>query len=307
MACDCCGGGKTPPIPDISQKIVIAALLWLAVVFAWSELISWIVFKVLSFSQEDSLAQFLQSFLNVAGNLTLLLLALTFLTVWLQTPVGLGTIRQHLNGRGTLWQLIIATYYGALMPRQAIDSHALFLGLGRVHKPRATATSYLAANLLFNKFIVAIVYSIAGYECAWGYLALAFCASLFSGFLIKTSSLSLPVRAVMMLKTKEPQPIPEPLPCLHERYESAKKQTQQTMKKCAIWILLGSVVFSLFLKGSLIGWITVTALGILVFRHWIKKDPLMLEQVINEQSSHLFYGYTATILTIIGLTAIWAS
>ena len=304
MACDCCGGGKTPPIPDISQKLVIVTLLWLAIFIAWPNFISWLMFNVLPFSQDDTFGQFLYTSMDVAGHLALLLSALTFITVWLQTPIRLNTLRKHFNGRGPLLQLIIAMYYGALMPRQAIDTYALFLGLGRIHRPRAAATAYLAANLLFNKTLVAIAYSVAGYECTLAYLVVASTASLLSGFLINTSCLSLPVRAVMMLNTQQTTPTIETQPCLHERYDMAQMQTRQALKKSAIWILLGSVIFALLLKGALIAWILVIALGAWTFRQWNKQDPLLLLPVMNERSTRLFYGYAVLILTIIGLTIV---
>ena len=108
----------------------------------------------------------------------------------------------------------------------------------------------------------------------------------------------------MMLNTQQTTPTIETQPCLHERYDMAQMQTRQALKKSTIWILLGSVIFALLLKGALIAWILVIALGAWTFRQWNKQDPLLLLSVMNERSTHLFYGYAVLILTIIGLTIV---
>ena len=108
----------------------------------------------------------------------------------------------------------------------------------------------------------------------------------------------------MMLNTQETTPAIETQPCLHERYDMAKMQTQRAMKQSAIWILLGSVIFALLLKGALIAWILVITLGAWTFREWNKQDPLLLLPVMNERATRLFYGYGVLILTIIGLTIV---
>ena len=302
MACDCCGAGQTPPIPDISQKLVIAGLLWLAIFWAWPDFIAWVLYELMPLSQEATWVQMIHSTLYCSGVYLLLLCAMTFVVCWLQVSIHLSTIRNRLNSTSnTFVQIAYTTVYGALMPRDAIETQVLFLGLGRIKKPKAAATAYLAANLLFNKWIVAAVWTIAGMEIALGYVTVAAIASIVSGSLCNTTGLSLMIQAVMTLPAEETQTVEETRPCIHERYTQSVEQTRSTLKKWSHWIVFGCVVFAVFLQGSIVGHVTVVAWTYFTARYWLKKDPLTLQKVMNQRSTQRFYLYVITVLTTAGL------
>ena len=305
MACDCCGGGQTPPIPDVSQKLVIAALLWLAAFFAWPQLIDWLIFDLLAFSVESSIGVTLQTTLNLIGHFTLWFGALTYVATWLQTSIRLETIRARLSHRSTSVQILVALLFGAVTPLGHFESRTLFLGLGQINKPKGTAAAYLCANLLFHRTLLAVIGAVSGWQFMLTYIAFATIASLLATLLMKKVKLSLPILAVMTLSAQETLLNEKPLPCIHERFENANAAVRHTLNKSFIWIIVGSIVFATLLQNPIVGLLIILLTVFFTLRHWTPKDPLSLREVMSNKSARIFYQYAFSIMAILSYRTIW--
>lgn len=305
MTCDCCGGGQTPPIPDVSQKLVIAALLWLAAFFAWPQLIAWLIFDLLAFSVESSIGVTLQTTLNLIGHFTLWFGALTYVATWLQTSVRLETIRARLSHRSTSAQILVALLFGAVTPIGYFESRTLFLGLGQIKKPKGTAAAYLCANLLFHRTLLAVIGAVSEWQFMLIYIAFATIASLLATLLMKKVKLSLPILAVMTLSAQEMPINEEPLPCIHERFANANTAVRQALSKSFIWIIVGSIVFATLLQNPIVGLLIILLTVFFTLRHWTQKDPLSLREVMSNKSARIFYQYAFSIMAILSYGTIW--
>ena len=172
MGCNCCGSGKTPPIPDISQKLVIAALLWIATYLAWPEFTHWFVFDCLKQNQQEHFGIALEFFLYDTGKILLLLIAMVYIIAWLRAQLNLEKVRVWLQGKGRFTGYAMASLFGAITPFCSCSSIPLFIGFSRASIPFGTTMAFLITSPIINEVAVVILWEVLGWQLTLTYVTI---------------------------------------------------------------------------------------------------------------------------------------
>ena len=246
MGCNCCGSGKTPPIPDISQKLVIAALLWIATYLAWPEFTHWFVFDCLKQNQQEHFGIALEFFLYDTGKILLLLIAMVYIIAWLRAQLNLEKVRVWLQGKGRFTGYAMASLFGAITPFCSCSSIPLFIGFSRASIPFGTTMAFLITSPIINEVAVVILWEVLGWQLTLTYVTIGLLVGILGGLFFDAihgeRALQKHIQAIMTLDAPALENAFDPKLCAHEQHQFALSETRQIVRKVTPWVVIGVAI-----------------------------------------------------------------
>ena len=140
----------------------------------------------------NNLAVAANFFVEIAVELIVLFIGITFLVGLIQEYVPDETIKKALGGRHKILGSILGAGFGALTPFCSCSTIPLLLGMLNAGVPFASAMAFLFASPLLNPVIISLFIILMGWKIAALYFAVTFVGAIAIGLLLDSSRLCQP-------------------------------------------------------------------------------------------------------------------
>jgi uncharacterized protein len=139
-------------------------------------------------------------FIEIAVELVVLFIGITFLVGLIQEYVPDETIKKAMGGRHKVVGSILGAGFGALTPFCSCSTIPLLLGMLRAGIPFAAAMSFLFSSPLLNPVIISLFIILLGWKIAAIYFAITFVATIIIGLLLDGLGFSSQVKSVAVVR-----------------------------------------------------------------------------------------------------------
>ena len=149
----------------------------------------------------NNLAVAANFFLEIAVELIILFIGITFLVGLIQEYVSDETIKRALGGRHKILGSILGAGFGALTPFCSCSTIPLLLGMLNAGVPFASAMAFLFASPLLNPVIVSLFIILMGWKTTALYFAVTFVGAVAIGLLLDGLGFSDQVKPVAAVRS----------------------------------------------------------------------------------------------------------
>lgn len=132
----------------------------------------------------DNLVVAVNYFVQIAVELTILFIGVTFLVGLVQEYVPDETIKKALGGRNKVIGSILGAGFGALTPFCSCSTIPLLLGMLKAGVPFAAAMAFLFSSPLLNPVIISLFVILLGWKVAAFYFVVVFVGTIVIGLLL---------------------------------------------------------------------------------------------------------------------------
>ncbi len=139
-------------------------------------------------------------FIEIAVELTILFIGITFLVGLIQEYVPEDTIKKALGGRRKIIGSILGAGFGSLTPFCSCSTIPLLLGMLNAGVPFAAAMSFLFSSPLLNPVIISLFVILMGWEIAALYFAVTFVTAIVIGLLLDALGFSRQVKSAAVIR-----------------------------------------------------------------------------------------------------------
>ena len=148
----------------------------------------------------DNLATAMSFFIEIAVELIVLFIGITFLVGLIQEYVPDETIKKALGGRHRILGSFLGAGFGALTPFCSCSTIPLLLGMLNAGVPFASAMAFLFASPLLNPVIVSLFILLMGWKITALYFAVTFLAAIVIGLMLDSLGFANQVKSVAAVR-----------------------------------------------------------------------------------------------------------
>jgi hypothetical protein len=149
----------------------------------------------------NNLAVAANFFVEIAVELVVLFIGITFLVGLIQEYVPDETIKKALGGRRKFLGSILGAGFGALTPFCSCSTIPLLLGMLNAGVPFAAAMAFLFSSPLLNPVIISLFIVLMGWKVAALYFAVTFVAAIAIGLLLDGLGFAAQVKPVAAIRS----------------------------------------------------------------------------------------------------------
>ena len=149
----------------------------------------------------DNLAVALNFFIEIAVELIVLFIGITFLVGLIQEYVPEETIKKALGGRHKILGSVLGAGFGALTPFCSCSTIPLLLGMLNAGVSFAAAMAFLFASPLLNPVIISLFIVLMGWKVAALYFAVTFVAAIAIALLLDALGFAAQVKSVAAVQS----------------------------------------------------------------------------------------------------------
>ena len=149
----------------------------------------------------DNLATAMSFFIEIAVELIVLFIGITFLVGLIQEYVPDETIKRALGGRHRILGSFLGAGFGALTPFCSCSTIPLLLGMLNAGVPFASAMAFLFASPLLNPVIVSLFIILMGWKTTALYFAVTFVGAVAIALLLDSLGFSDQVKSVAAVRS----------------------------------------------------------------------------------------------------------
>ncbi|WP_410507674.1 permease [Methanosarcina hadiensis] len=150
----------------------------------------------------DNLTLAARFFIEIAVELTVLFIGITFLVGLIQEYLPEETIKKALGGRNKVAGSILGAGFGALTPFCSCSTIPLLLGMLKAGVPFAAAMAFLFSSPLLNPVIISLFIILLGWKIAAIYFAVTFTSTVVIGLLLDGAGFSSQIKPVAVVRNK---------------------------------------------------------------------------------------------------------
>jgi hypothetical protein len=168
----------------------------------------------------DNLATAMSFFIEIAVELIVLFIGITFLVGLIQEYVPDETIKRALGGRHRILGSFLGAGFGALTPFCSCSTIPLLLGMLNAGVPFASAMAFLFASPLLNPVIISLFIILLGWRITALYFSVTFLAAIVIGLMLDSLGFAAQVKSVAAVRGC----------CDCEQAEDAKSRVQRSAR-----------------------------------------------------------------------------
>ena len=168
----------------------------------------------------DNLATAMSFFIEIAVELIVLFIGITFLVGLIQEYVPDETIKKALGGRHRILGSFLGAGFGALTPFCSCSTIPLLLGMLNAGVPFASAMAFLFASPLLNPVIISLFIILLGWKITALYFSVTFLAAIVIGLMLDSLGFAAQVKSVAAVRGC----------CDCEQAEDAKSRVQRSAR-----------------------------------------------------------------------------
>jgi hypothetical protein len=159
-------------------------------------------------------------FIEIAVELIVLFIGITFLVGLIQEYVPDETIKKALGGRHRILGSFLGAGFGALTPFCSCSTIPLLLGMLNAGVPFASAMAFLFASPLLNPVIISLFIILLGWKITALYFSVTFLAAIVIGLMLDSLGFAAQVKSVAAVRGC----------CDCEQAEDAKSRVQRSAR-----------------------------------------------------------------------------
>ena len=159
-------------------------------------------------------------FIEIAVELIVLFIGITFLVGLIQEYVPDETIKRALGGRHRILGSFLGAGFGALTPFCSCSTIPLLLGMLNAGVPFASAMAFLFASPLLNPVIISLFIILLGWKITALYFSVTFLAAIVIGLMLDSLGFAAQVKSVAAVRGC----------CDCEQAEDAKSRVQRSAR-----------------------------------------------------------------------------
>ena len=148
----------------------------------------------------DNLATAMSFFIEIAVELIVLFIGITFLVGLIQEYVPDETIKKALGGRHRILGSFLGAGFGALTPFCSCSTIPLLLGMLNAGVPFASAMAFLFASPLLNPVIISLFIILLGWKITALYFSVTFLAAIVIGLMLDSLGFAAQVKSVAAVR-----------------------------------------------------------------------------------------------------------
>jgi len=148
----------------------------------------------------DNLATAMSFFIEIAVELIVLFIGITFLVGLIQEYVPDETIKRALGGRHRILGSFLGAGFGALTPFCSCSTIPLLLGMLNAGVPFASAMAFLFASPLLNPVIISLFIILLGWKITALYFSVTFLAAIVIGLMLDSLGFANQVKSVAAVR-----------------------------------------------------------------------------------------------------------
>ena len=168
----------------------------------------------------DNLATAMSFFIEIAVELIVLFIGITFLVGLIQEYVPDETIKRALGGRHRILGSFLGAGFGALTPFCSCSTIPLLLGMLNAGVPFASAMAFLFVSPLLNPVIISLFIILMGWKITALYFSVTFLAAIVIGLMLDSLGFAAQVKSVAAVRGC----------CDCEQAEDAKSRVQRSAR-----------------------------------------------------------------------------
>ena len=168
----------------------------------------------------DNLATAMSFFIEIAVELIVLFIGITFLVGLIQEYVPDETMKKALGGRHRILGSFLGAGFGALTPFCSCSTIPLLLGMLNAGVPFASAMAFLFASPLLNPVIISLFIILLGWKITALYFSVTFLAAIVIGLMLDSLGFAAQVKSVAAVRGC----------CDCEQAEDAKSRVQRSAR-----------------------------------------------------------------------------
>lgn len=150
----------------------------------------------------DNLILAARFFIEIAVELTVLFIGITFLVGLIQEYVPEETIKRALGGRNKVAGSVLGAGFGALTPFCSCSTIPLLLGMLKAGVPFAAAMAFLFSSPLLNPVIISLFIILVGWKIAAIYFVVTFTSTVVIGLLLDGAGFASQIKPVAVVRNK---------------------------------------------------------------------------------------------------------
>lgn len=166
----------------------------------------------------DNLTVAAKFFIEIAVELTVLFIGITFLVGLIQEYVPDETIKKALGGRNKVVGSVLGAGFGAITPFCSCSTIPLLLGMLKAGVPFAAAMAFLFSSPLLNPVIISLFIILMGWKITALYFVVVFVSTIAIGLLLDGLGLSSQIKPVAVVRNR----------CDCEQETNAKSRIQRS-------------------------------------------------------------------------------
>jgi len=149
----------------------------------------------------NNLAVAMNFFVEIAAELVVLFVGITFLVGLIREYVPDETIKRVLGGRHKIQGSVLGAGFGALTPFCSCSTIPLLLGMLNAGVPFASAMAFLFSSPLLNPVIISLFIILMGWKVAALYFAVTFVAAVIIGLLLDGLGFASQIKSVVTVRS----------------------------------------------------------------------------------------------------------
>lgn len=214
----------------------------------FSDLASWLVFELLSFSPESKLGDALHFFVEDTTKIFALLIVMIYLIAIIRASLDVERVRDYLAGRHRFIGYFLGATFGSITPFCSCSSIPVFLGFTSAGIPLGITMTFLITSPLINEVAVLLLVGLLGWKFTAIYIVTGISIGMAGGFFLdsmKAERWLQPFAAQALdrgIKAQRSSRVPSQTVTsltMFDRHQFAKDETREIFGRVWKWVFIG--------------------------------------------------------------------
>lgn len=206
--------------------------------FDWLHSLSaWLLFDILSFTQESHFGAALHFFIYDTIKIFILLVSIIFIVTLLRSYFPVERARAYISGKHKVTGHVLAAVFGVITPFCSCSAIPLFLGFLQARIPLGVTFSYLISAPLSDAVVIALLLSLFGWKIALLYVGIGLLIAIVAGLII--GAMNLESEVLIEVKPLDHVEYEEQELLFKHRLKEAWEYTADIFKKIYLYVFIG--------------------------------------------------------------------
>jgi uncharacterized membrane protein YraQ (UPF0718 family) len=204
----------------------------------WESIVDNLVYGIWGMSSDTALGSAVHFFIYDTVKILLLLVLIIYVVTFLRSFFPVEKVRDYLQGKHKLVGHVAAALFGVLTPFCSCSAIPLFLGFLQARIPLGVTFSYLISAPLSDAVVIALLFSLFGWEITLLYMVSALLIAIVAGLIIGSMDLEKEI-LINIVPASCCGGTHQESVTLNDRLKESWDGSMDILKKIYIYVLIG--------------------------------------------------------------------